>query len=50
MTTKKPVKNLPKSTTPLPELSMKSSWLAARPHSQFGSGAITYVATTRRVR
>jgi hypothetical protein len=48
MTTKKPVRNLPKSTTPLPELSIKSSWFAARPHIQFGSGATTYVAATRR--
>jgi len=50
MTTKKPVRNLPKSTTPFPWLSIKSSWFAALPHSQFGNGAITYVATTRRVR
>jgi hypothetical protein len=39
--TKKPVMNLPKSTTPFPELSMKSSWFAARPQIQFGKGAIT---------
>lgn len=41
MTTKKPVKNLPKSMTPDPELSIKSSGFAARLHIQFGSGAIT---------
>jgi hypothetical protein len=41
MTTKNPVRNLPKSTTPFPWLSMKSSLFAALPHSQFGNGAIT---------
>jgi hypothetical protein len=50
ITTKNPVRNLPKSTTPFPWLSIKSSWFAARPHNQFGIGAITYVATTRSVR
>jgi hypothetical protein len=50
MTTKNPVRNLPRSTTPFPWLSIKSSWFAALPHSQFGNGAITYVATTRSVR
>lgn len=41
MTTKNPVRNLPKSITPFPELSMKSSWFDARPQIQLGSGAIT---------
>lgn len=48
--TKNPVQNLPKSTTAFPELSIKSSGLAHRPQIQFGSGARTYVATTRRGR
>jgi hypothetical protein len=50
ITTKKPVRNLPKSITPELELSIKSSGLLARPQIQFGKGAIAYVATTRRVR
>jgi hypothetical protein len=50
ITTKKPVRNLPKSITPDPLLSIKSSGLLACPQIQFGRGAITYVATTRRVR
>jgi hypothetical protein len=41
ITTKKPVRNRPKSITPEPELSMKSSGFAARPHIQFGNGAMT---------
>jgi hypothetical protein len=48
--TKNPVQNLPKSTIAFPELSTKSSGLAHRPQIQFGSGARTYVATTRRGR
>jgi hypothetical protein len=39
ITTKKPVMNLPKSTTPVPPPSIKSSCVAARLHSQFGTGA-----------
>lgn len=50
ITTKKPVQNLPKSTTALPALSMKSSGFAHFPHMKFGNGAMTYVATTSRVR
>ena len=50
ITTKNPVQNLPKSMTALPELSMKSSGFAHRPHMKFGNGAIVYVATTRSVR
>lgn len=46
MTTRKPVRKRPKSITALLELSIKSSGLAALPQIQFGSGAITYVATT----
>ena len=41
MTTRKPVQNLPKSTTAFPAFSMKSSGFAHLPHIQFGSGAIT---------
>jgi len=41
ITTKNPVRNLPKSITPEPLLSMKSSGFEARPQIQFGSGAIT---------
>ena len=41
MTTKKPVQNLPKSTTAFPAVSMKSSGFAHLPHIQFGKGAIT---------
>lgn len=41
ITTKKPVRNLPKSTIPFPELSIKSSWVDARPQIQLGSGATT---------
>ena len=44
--TRKPVKNRPKSATALPELSMKSSGFAHRAQIQFGTGAMTYVATT----
>ena len=50
MTTRKAVQNLPKSTTALPALSIKSSGFEHRPHIQFGNGARTYVATTRRGR
>lgn len=41
ITTKNPVINLPNSTTLLLPLSIKSSWLLALPHSQFGTGAST---------
>jgi hypothetical protein len=50
MTTKNPVRKRPRSITPVPPPSMKSSWVAARPHSQLGTGARTYVRTTSRVR
>lgn len=41
MTTKNPVQKRPRSITPAPELSTKSSGLAQRPQIQLGSGAIT---------
>jgi len=47
MRTKNPVQNFPKSATAFP-LDSKSSGLAHRPQIQFGRGARTYVATTRR--
>lgn len=40
----------PKSTTALPEPSMKSSGLPHRLQIQFGNGAMTYVATTSKGR
>lgn len=47
--TKNPVTNFPKSITAFPPPSLpKSSGFAHRPQIQFGSGASTYVATTRR--
>ena len=48
ITTKKPVQNFPKSTIALLPLSTKSSGLEHRPQIQFGRGARTKVATTRR--
>lgn len=50
MTTKKPVANRPRSIQALALLSMKSSGFAHLEAIQFGTGANTYVATTRRVR
>lgn len=41
MTTRNPVQKRPRSITPAPELSTKSSGLAHRPQIQLGSGAIT---------
>jgi len=48
ITTKKPVRNLPKSSTPFPDPSIKSSGLEHRAQTAFGSGARIYVATTKR--
>ena len=45
--TKNPVKKRPTSTIAAPALSTKSSGFAHRPQIQFGTGARTYVATTR---
>lgn len=47
ITTRKPVRNRPRSSTAAPELSTKSSGLAHRLQIQLGRGATTYVATTR---